>query len=107
MLLLTGGRHGGLANESRPCAGPGSPEAENEYLSDGITDELIDALAKVEGLRVAARTSVVAAPSPPIPWPERLLSVAVDGVEGVTLHSPISANGSRTTTPLPRRTAMS
>ena len=37
-----------------------SPEAENEYLSDGITDELIDALAKVQGLRVASRTSVFA-----------------------------------------------
>jgi serine/threonine-protein kinase len=37
-----------------------SPEAENEYLSDGITDELIVALAKVEGLRVASRTSVFA-----------------------------------------------
>ena len=37
-----------------------SPEAENEYLSDGITDELIVALAKVEGLRVSSRTSVFA-----------------------------------------------
>ena len=37
-----------------------SPDSENEYLSDGITDELIDALAKVEGLRVASRTSVFA-----------------------------------------------
>ena len=37
-----------------------SPDAENEYLSDGITDELIDALAKVHGLRVASRTSVFA-----------------------------------------------
>jgi serine/threonine-protein kinase len=37
-----------------------SPDAENEYLSDGITDELINALAKVQGLRVASRTSVFA-----------------------------------------------
>ncbi|HEV7704056.1 MAG TPA: protein kinase [Gemmatimonadaceae bacterium] len=37
-----------------------SSEPDTEYLSDGITDELIDALAKVEGLRVASRTSVFA-----------------------------------------------
>jgi hypothetical protein len=37
-----------------------SPNPENEYLSDGITDELINALAKVDGLRVASRTSVFA-----------------------------------------------
>ncbi len=37
-----------------------SSDPENEYLSDGITDELIDALAKVEGIRVASRTSVFA-----------------------------------------------
>ena len=35
-----------------------SPDPENEYLSDGITDELIGALARVEGLQVASRTSV-------------------------------------------------
>lgn len=37
-----------------------SPELENEYLSDGISEELIDALATVEGLRVASRTSTFA-----------------------------------------------
>lgn len=38
----------------------GSPDPANEYLSDGITDELINALAKVHGLRVPSRSSVFA-----------------------------------------------
>ncbi|NIM50678.1 MAG: protein kinase [Gemmatimonadales bacterium] len=37
-----------------------SPDPDNEYFSDGMTDELINALTKVEGLRVASRTSVFA-----------------------------------------------
>jgi serine/threonine-protein kinase len=37
-----------------------SPDADADYLSDGITDELINALTKVEGLRVASRTSAFA-----------------------------------------------
>ncbi len=37
-----------------------SADPENEYFSDGMTDELITALAKVEGLYVASRTSVYA-----------------------------------------------
>jgi eukaryotic-like serine/threonine-protein kinase len=37
-----------------------SADPENEYFSDGMTDELINALTKVEGLQVASRTSVFA-----------------------------------------------
>ncbi len=37
-----------------------SPDPDNEYVSDGITDELIHALASVRGLRVAPRSSVFA-----------------------------------------------
>jgi serine/threonine protein kinase/tetratricopeptide (TPR) repeat protein len=37
-----------------------SANPENEYFSDGMTDELINALTKVEGLQVASRTSVFA-----------------------------------------------
>ncbi len=54
----------GTAREARTIAvlpfvnASGDPE--NEYLSDGITDELIHALGKVEGLNVASRTSVFA-----------------------------------------------
>jgi TolB-like protein/Tfp pilus assembly protein PilF len=36
------------------------PELENEYFSDGLTEELIGALAKVSGLHVTARTSAFA-----------------------------------------------
>jgi TolB-like protein/AraC-like DNA-binding protein/Tfp pilus assembly protein PilF len=34
-----------------------SSEKENEYFSDGITEEVINALAKIEGIHVTARTS--------------------------------------------------
>lgn len=34
-----------------------SSDKENEYLSDGLTEELLNALARVPGLRVPARTS--------------------------------------------------
>jgi serine/threonine-protein kinase len=34
--------------------------ADDEYFADGVTDELLNALAHVEGLRVAARTSCFA-----------------------------------------------
>lgn len=34
-----------------------STSEENEYFSDGITEEIINALAKIEGLKVTSRTS--------------------------------------------------
>jgi serine/threonine-protein kinase len=37
-----------------------SADPENEYFSDGMTEEIINALTKLEGLRVAARTSAFA-----------------------------------------------
>lgn len=37
-----------------------SPDRNNEYFSDGITEEIINALAKVDGLDVTSRTSAFA-----------------------------------------------
>lgn len=34
-----------------------SPDPENEYFSDGLSEEIINALSKLEGLHVTARTS--------------------------------------------------
>jgi len=34
-----------------------SPDSENEYFSDGITEEILNALTKVDGLMVTSRTS--------------------------------------------------
>jgi len=37
-----------------------SPQSDDEYFSDGITEEVINALANVEGVRVVSRTSAFA-----------------------------------------------
>ena len=37
-----------------------SPQKDDEYFSDGITEEVINALANVEGVRVVSRTSAFA-----------------------------------------------
>ncbi|MBO0331842.1 helix-turn-helix domain-containing protein [[Muricauda] lutisoli] len=34
-----------------------SPDPENDYFADGVTEEIINALSKIEGLKVTARTS--------------------------------------------------
>lgn len=47
-----------------------SSDAETEYFSDGMTDELMNALAKVEGLRVVSRTSAFAFKSGDVPIQE-------------------------------------
>ena len=41
-------------------------DADDEYLSDGLTDELIDALMTIDGLGVASRTSVFALKGKPL-----------------------------------------
>jgi TolB-like protein/Tfp pilus assembly protein PilF len=55
-----------------------SADADNEYFSDGMTEELINALAKVQGLKVPARTSVFALKGKSMPVEEigRKLGVA-------------------------------
>ncbi|HYN83319.1 MAG TPA: protein kinase [Gemmatimonadaceae bacterium] len=47
-----------------------SSDAETEYFSEGMTDELMNALAKVEGLRVVSRTSAFAFKSGDVPIKE-------------------------------------
>ena len=65
----TGAVTGGVASGSAPLGCHAiavlpfvnlSPERENEYFSDGMAEEIINALAQVKGLRVAARTSCFA-----------------------------------------------
>jgi serine/threonine-protein kinase len=43
-----------------------SPDTANEYFSDGVTDELINALTSVGGLRVASRSSSCAVKRTPL-----------------------------------------
>ena len=47
-----------------------SPEAENEYFADGISEELLNVFARVEGLRVASRTSAFSFKGKDTPIPE-------------------------------------
>jgi TolB-like protein/DNA-binding SARP family transcriptional activator/Tfp pilus assembly protein PilF len=47
-----------------------SPDGDHEYFGDGMAEELIHALARVEGLRVAARTSAFSFKGENVPVPE-------------------------------------
>jgi TolB-like protein len=55
-----------------------SRDPENEYFSDGISEELLNVLAKIPGLKVAARTSAFFFKGRNVPIPEvaRTLGVA-------------------------------
>ncbi|OLD64092.1 MAG: hypothetical protein AUI47_07385 [Acidobacteria bacterium 13_1_40CM_2_68_5] len=74
---------------ARPAAGASiailpfvnmSDDKENDYFSDGITEELINALAKVQGLKVPARTSVFALKGKPMSVQEIGRTLGVDTV---------------------------
>jgi TolB-like protein/class 3 adenylate cyclase/tetratricopeptide (TPR) repeat protein len=59
-ILPLGGTQSAYAGERSIAVLPFvdlSPEMDNEYFSDGMTEELINALSKLEGVRVPGRTS--------------------------------------------------
>ena len=61
--LATGGAKPAAADESRSIAVlpfENQSGADDEYFADGVTDEILNALAQVKGLRVAARSSCFA-----------------------------------------------
>ena len=54
-----------------------SPDADNEYFADGIAEELLNVLSRIDGLKVASRTSAFTFKGKDTPIPEiaRLLGV--------------------------------
>lgn len=70
-IHAVGMREGEPARRARPAAAPTrlsiavlpfadlSPSAENEYFSDGVTEEILSLLAGIEGLKVISRTSAM------------------------------------------------
>jgi len=65
-----------------------SNDREQEYFSDGMTDELITDLAKSAGLRVISHTSVERYKGTKIPLPEIAKELGVDAVvEGTVMRS--------------------
>jgi serine/threonine protein kinase/TolB-like protein/Tfp pilus assembly protein PilF len=57
-----------------------SADPDNEYFTDGLTEELISALANVEGLRIPARTSVYALKDTNLDIQEIGLRLGVDNI---------------------------
>jgi len=57
-----------------------SDDPSNEYFSDGISEELLNVLVRVEGLRVASRTSSFAFKDKGISIPDIAASLGVDHV---------------------------
>jgi serine/threonine-protein kinase len=68
-----------------------SADAETEFFSDGMTEELINALAKVEGLRVVSRSSAYAFKSGDVPLREIGLRLKV----GFLLEASVRRAGNR------------
>src|SRR5947209_2013404 len=65
-----------------------SNDAEQEYFSDGMTDELITDLAKASSLRVISHTSVERFKRTKMPLPEIARQLGVDAiVEGTVMRS--------------------
>ena len=57
-----------------------SDDPDNEYFSDGISEELLNVLVKVEGLRVASRTSSFSFKGKDIGIPEIAANLGVENV---------------------------
>lgn len=57
-----------------------SPDPKDEFFADGLTEELISTLSQIEGLRVIARTSVMAYKSATKPLPQIVSELDVDTV---------------------------
>jgi TolB-like protein/DNA-binding winged helix-turn-helix (wHTH) protein/Flp pilus assembly protein TadD len=65
-----------------------SGDPEQEYLAEGITDELITELAKISALRVISRTSVMRFKATRTPLPQIARELGVDAiVEGTVVRS--------------------
>jgi TolB-like protein/DNA-binding SARP family transcriptional activator/Tfp pilus assembly protein PilF len=68
-----------------------SPEGNHEYFSDGLTDELTHTLARVDGLRVVARTSAFTFKGRTVPVNQVARQLRVDHV----LEGSVRRNGER------------